>query len=214
MKTFSEFILIVEKQQYDAEFMSGASVRGPQEGGRIGAKRQIPTAQRRRMRAVGGGRLEPVKYKERKDIGQPKQTSTRVQQPTQERGSSEVASRAAAAAKEERRKAALARIAAKQGGGKVASTQTSQREKDLSRQASQLLSKAKPKQEVHPDYEPQKASGMTRQERMQVHRKGETKLRGIMKNQEIEKYKEATGQNPTGSAMTKILARVHQRMAG
>lgn len=213
MKTFSEFVLITEKKHYDAEFMAGASVRGPQEGGRIGKKRKKRKEERRRMKAIGGGQVAPVEYKERKDIGQQKKTETRVQQPTQERGSAEVRERAAAAAKEERRKAALARKAAREGGGQAASTQTPQRERDLSRQASQLLTKAKPKQEVHPDYKPQKASGMTRQERMGVHRKGETALRAIMKDQEIKKYKEATGQNPTGSAMTKILAHVHKRMA-
>ena len=37
---------------------------------------------------------------------------------------------------------------------------------------------------------------MTRAERMSVVRKGETKLRNIMKGQETEKYKKATGQDP------------------
>lgn len=213
MKTFSEFILIAEKSNYDAEFMSGASVRGPQEGGRVGKKRKKRKEERRRQKALGGGQFAPVEYKERKDIGKQRNTETRVQQPTQERGSADVRERAAAAAKEERRKAALARRAAKQGGAESTSSQTSQNARDLSSQASKLLTKAKPKPQVHPEYKPQKASGLSQKERMSVTRKGETALRAIMKDQEIKKYKEATGQNPTGSAMTKVLSRVHQRMS-
>ena len=37
---------------------------------------------------------------------------------------------------------------------------------------------------------------MTRQERMKVTRKGETELREIMKQQETDRYKKETGQNP------------------
>ena len=54
---------------------------------------------------------------------------------------------------------------------------------------------------------------MTRQERMKVTRKGETMLRGIMKDQETDKYRKATGQNPDAKGRTKIMARVHKRMS-
>ena len=38
-------------------------------------------------------------------------------------------------------------------------------------------------------------------------------LRGIMKQQETEKYEKATGEKPKGKAKTKILAHVEKRMA-
>ena len=111
MKTFQEFV----SEAYDASVMSSSQIRRTGEGGRIGATRKKSTPERRRMRAVGGGKMEPVEYKPRKDIGTQKKRSEREQQPTQERGSADVRARAAAAAKEERKKAALARIAARQG---------------------------------------------------------------------------------------------------
>ena len=51
---------------------------------------------------------------------------------------------------------------------------------------------------------------MTRQERMKVTRKGETELRGIMKQQETDRYKKETGQNPDAKGRTKIMGRVHK----
>ncbi len=48
---------------------------------------------------------------------------------------------------------------------------------------------------------------------MKQQRKGETMLRGIMKDQETSKYKKATGQNPDSLGKKKILARVHKRMS-
>ena len=46
---------------------------------------------------------------------------------------------------------------------------------------------------------------------MKVTRKGETMLRGIMKDQETKKYKDATGKNPDAKGRTKIMGRVHKR---
>ena len=69
-----------------------------------------------------------------------------------------------------------------------------------------------PKYKPDPRYKPAKASGMTRAERMKVTRKGETKLRNIMKDQGIADYKKETGQNPDKKAKTKIMGRVHQQM--
>ena len=41
------------------------------EGGRIAPKRKQTDAEKRRMKAVGGGKMAPAKtYKDRKDIGQ------------------------------------------------------------------------------------------------------------------------------------------------
>ena len=199
----------VKEATYDAEVMGRSQIRKTGEGGRIGAERKKTTPERRRMKAVGGGKQEPVDYKPRKDIGQQRQASTRVQQPTQERGSA--AERQAAAAKEERRKAAQARIAARKAG--QAPTAEKPKAKDVEKQATKLLSTKKEKKPVSPDYKPAKASGMTRAERMKVTRAGETKLRGIMKDQETAKYKKETGQNPDAKGRTKILSRVHKRMS-
>jgi hypothetical protein len=199
----------VKEATYDAEVMGRSQIRKTGEGGRIGAERKKTTPERRRMKAVGGGKQEPVDYKPRKDIGQQRQASTRVQQPTQERGSA--AERQAAAAKEERRKAAQARIAAKKAG--QAPTAEKPKAKEVEKQATKLLSTKKEKKPVSPDYKPAKASGMTRAERMKVTRAGETKLRGIMKDQETAKYKKETGQNPDAKGRTKILSRVHKRMS-
>jgi len=48
---------------------------------------------------------------------------------------------------------------------------------------------------------------------MKITRKGETKLRNIMKDTAIADYKKETGQNPDKKAKTKIMGRVHQRMS-
>lgn len=207
MKTFQEFIT----EAYDKDVMSGSQIRRTGEGGRVGAKRVKSAPERRRMKAVGGGKMEPVEYKPRKDIGTQRKTETRVQQPTQERGAADVKAKAAAAAKEERKKAALARIAAKKKGETAAAEKP--KAKEVSQQASKLLSKKKEQKPAAPGYKAPKASGLTTKERMSVTRKGETMLRGIMTKQETDKYKKATGQAPTGKAKTKVLAMVHKRMS-
>ena len=48
---------------------------------------------------------------------------------------------------------------------------------------------------------------------MKVVRKGEIKLRNIMKDQGIASYKKETGQDPDKKAKQKIMGRVHQRMS-
>ncbi len=179
MKTFQEFALLAEAA-YDASFMSGAQIRKTGEGGRVGAERKKSAPERRRVKAVGGGKTEPAKeYKPRKDIGTQRQASKRVQQPEQERGSADVKAKAAEAAKEERKKAALARIAAKKGGGE-ASAASKPKAKEVSKTASKLLSTKKAEKSVSPDYKPAKASGLSRQERLKVTRQGEAKLRDLV----------------------------------
>ena len=155
----------------------GASVTRTGEGGRIGAERKKSTPERRRMKAVGGGKTEPVQYKPRKDIGQQRSSETRTQQPTQERGSAR--ERQLAAAKEERRKAAQARAAAKKGGGSApAASKPTGREAEKA--ASKLLSKKKKTKPVSPSYKPAKASGLSRKERLEVTRKGEKLLKDLV----------------------------------
>jgi len=194
-RSFLEFMSLCEAV-YDKDVMGRSQIRKTGEGGRIQPKRKQTEPEKRRMKAVGGGKMAPAKtYKDRKDIGQPnvkRSPAGRQQQPTKERGTAGLSPR------EQQRKAAMERRAAKKG----VKTKT----------ADELLAK-KAKAKVDPNYKPQKASGMTRAERMKVVRKGETKLRNIMKDQGIADYKKETGKDPDKKAKTKIMGRVHQRMS-
>ena len=157
MKTFSQFIA----EAYDKDVMGSSQIRRTGEGGRIGAERKKTAPERRRMKAVGGGKMEPAKeYKPRKDIGTQRAASTRVQQPERERGS------AALSAKEAQRKAYLERKRREAG--------------EKTKSASELLSKKK-KATVSPDYKPQKASGYSRDERRKIKRAGQRLVRDIQK---------------------------------
>ena len=123
MRTFKEFTLICEAL-YDTDRPSDVQLKV----GKIGAERKKSAPERRRMKAVGGGKMVPAKdYKARKDIGKQRQASTRVQQPTKERGSARLDPRAA------QRKARAERLAAR---GKQPT-----KSKDLEKQASQMLTK-------------------------------------------------------------------------
>ena len=192
--SFKQFKEICEV--YDPDVQGRSQITTSGEGGRIQRKRKKTEPEIRRTKAVGGGKTEPVgSYKDRKDIGQTNKKrakSGREQQPTQERGSAKLTP------KQAQRKAYLERKAKERG--------------EKSKTADQLLAK-KAKEKVDPDYKPQKARGITRQERMKIHRKGETKLRNIFKDQETAKYKKETGADPDKKGKTKILSRVHQRMS-
>lgn len=146
MKTFQEFMHICEAA-YDKEVMSGSQIRTMGAGGRISPERKKSKPEVKRMKSVtdpktGKVTRVPVDYKPRTDIGAQRETSTRVQQPQQERGSAEVRAKAAAAAREERRKAALARAAARKSG--AAPSETKPAKKDVEKEASKLLSTKKP----------------------------------------------------------------------
>ena len=138
MKTFSKFC----SEAYDAAFMSGAQVIRTGEGGRIGAERKKSAPERTRTKRGPRGTTLPAKpYKPRSDIGTPKPASTRVQEPTKERGSKDVLARAAAAAREERMKASKARLAAKSSGQDVPKAKP--RTKELEKTATKILSTKK-----------------------------------------------------------------------
>ena len=202
MKTFAQFVT----EAYDKDVMGSSQIKKSGEGGRIGADRRKSEPEKRRMKAAGGGKMVPAKsYKDRKDIGTQRQTSTREQQPEKERGSAEVKQSYADKVKAERKKAAQARIAAKKGGKPAP-------EKKATPSASQLLSKKK-KAAVNPNYKPQKASGKTRAERDKIRGEGERYLKSVFKDQETAKYKKETGQNPDAKGRTKILGRVNKRMS-
>ena len=194
-RSFLEFMSLCEAV-YDKDVMGRSQIKKEKEGGRVGVDRRKTQPEKRRMKAVGGGKMAPAKtYKDRKDIGQPnvkRSPAGRQQQPTKERGTAGLSPR------EQQRKAAMERRAAKSGA--------------KPKTADELLAK-KAKAKVDPNYKPQKASGMTRAERMKVVRKGETKLRNIMKGQETDKYKKETGQNPDKKGKMKIMGRVHDRMS-
>ena len=202
MKTFAQFVT----EAYDKDVMGSSQIRKTGQRGEIGRDRRKSEPEKRRMKSVGGGKMVPAKpYKSRKDIGQQRQASTRVQQPEKERGSAEVKQSYADKVKAERKKAAQARIAAKKGGKPAP-------EKKATPSASQLLSKKK-KAAVNPNYKPQKASGKTRAERDKIRGEGERYLKSVFKDQETAKYKKETGQNPDAKGRTKILGRVNKRMS-
>tara|TARA_B100000214_G_scaffold319075_1_gene253602 strand:- start:7 stop:558 length:552 start_codon:yes stop_codon:yes gene_type:complete len=153
MKSFQQFIT----EAYDKE-LEGQASRKPGEGGRIRTSRKKRDIDKTRVKAVGGGKTAPAAdYKPRKDIGTNKPRSRHQQQPEKERGS------AALSAREAQRKAARERRAAKSG----AKTKT----------ADELLSTKK--KTVDPNYKPQKASGLTHRERLNLVKKGEKKLRDL-----------------------------------
>ena len=163
MKTFREFIAekdtLYNKSTYNPEVKGSYQIRTQGQGGRVGPDRKKTEPEKKRVKAVGGGKTAPAQdYKPRKDIGTQRPKSTREQQPTRERGS------AALSPREAQRKAAMERRAAKSG----AKTKT----------AAELLAK-KAKKTVDPKYKPQKASGMTQSEREALTKKGEKKLRDI-----------------------------------
>ena len=148
MKTFREFITEV----YDPDVVGKSQIRKQGEGGRVGRMRKQTEPEKKRMKAVGGGKMVPAKtYKARKDIGTQRKTSDRQQQPTQARGS------AALSPREQQAKARRERMAARSGATKV-------KPKDLKKSADKLLA-TKKKKTADPNYKPQKASGMTRDER-------------------------------------------------
>ena len=157
MKSFQQFI--IETELRDKEGLGGGTGMTHRGGEKIGSERKKTSPEKKRVKAVGGGKTEPAKdYKTRKDAGVQRARSTREQQPEKARGS------AALSPREAQRKAALERRAAKKG----AKTPT----------ATELLTKKK-KQVVDPNYKPVKASGLTTKERKSLYKKGERALRDI-----------------------------------
>ena len=163
MKTFQQFII----EAYDHDIESRSQITKSGEGGRIGRKRKQTDAEKKRVRAVGGGKTVPAKtYKDKADIGKTNRKRSpagRQQQPTQQRGS------AALSPREAQKKAAMERRAAKSG----AKTKT----------ADELLAK-KAKKTVSPKYKPVKATGYTTPERQKITRAGERLVKDIKKGKE------------------------------
>ena len=182
MKTFREFITEV----YDPDVVGKSQIRKQGEGGRVGRMRKQSEPEKRRMKAVGGGKMVPAKtYKDRKDIGTQRKTSDRQQQPTQARGS------AALSPREQQAKARRERMAARSGATKVKS-------KDLKKQADKLLA-TKKKKTADPNYKPQKASGMTRDERHRLR----NAARRLMSDMRKGKEKPASAYAPQNKNIAK-----------
>ena len=163
--SFTKFMELCEV--YDKDVMGRSQVRQTGEGGRLYPSRKKTSAEKRRVKAVGGGKTEPAKdYKPRKDIGVQGAgrgtSSKREQQPEKERGS------AALSPREAQRKAARERRAAKSG----AKTKT----------ADELLSKKK--KTVSPKYKPVKATGYTTAERQKITRAGQRLVKDIKQGKE------------------------------
>ena len=163
MISYQQFITEV----YDKDLSSATRQGG--EGGRIRASRKKTAPEKRRVKAVGGGKTAPAKdYKDRKDIGTQRKRSEREQQPTRERGSAKLSPR------EQQKKARAERLAAKSGG---------KSKKELTKAADKLLSKKSAKK-VDPNYKPAKASGYTRIERQKIRRAGQRLVKDIQKGKE------------------------------
>ena len=167
MKTFNQFITEANyghqgHQSLDDYKMSKRSDT-PLKVGRLGKKRKKSDAEKKRVKAIGGGKTAPAKtYKDRKDIGTNKPRSKVEQQPQKERGS------AALSAKDAQKKAYLERKRREKG------------EKTPTR--TQLLTKKT--KTVDPKYKPQKATGYTAPERQKITRAGERLVRDIQKKKE------------------------------
>ena len=173
MKSFQQFMTEV----YDKDVMGSSQIRKTGQRGEVGRDRRKSEPEKRRMKAAGGGKMVPAKsYKDRKDIGSQRQASTRVQQPTKERGS------AALSAKEAQRKAYLERKAREKGGSSAGTS------KDKEKAASKLLTKKAPAKKV--ERTPHKASGLTRTERQKLQRTGDRILKDIRagKNKPASSY--------------------------
>ena len=212
MKTLREFL---SEAQYDPD-LKGAQIRRTGEGGRKQPKRDTESrrkpGQSPRMKAVGGGKMEPVgSYKDRKDIGSTKARSEREQQPEKERGSARQAQ--LDAAKEERKKAARARIAARKAGGEVKSSSTTS--KDAEKKATQLLKtkKAEPKKtepaKPRRSWKTAEGGGMTRKERDAARNKETGQSRKDVKSQLRADFEKKHGRKPNKKEAIQLTAKAH-----
>ena len=182
MKSFQQFITEADelKDKEGTGHGTGTTHRG---GDKIGRDRKKTAPEKKRSKAIGGGKTAPAKdYKKRSDVGKqrPKGRSTeRQQQPTRERGSARLSLR------DQQKKARAERNKANAGG---------KGRGNLEKAADKLLSK-KPEGHVEagrkrklvkkdPNYKPPKASGYTAHERRKISRAGERLVKDIRKGKE------------------------------
>ena len=171
MKSFQQFIAEADelKDKEGTGHGTGTTHRG---GDKIGRDRKKTAPEKKRTKAIGGGKTAPAKdYKQRKDAGsqRPKgRASERQQQPEKERGSARLSMR------DQQKKARAERMKANAGG---------KGRGDLQKAADKLLSKKK-KSTVDPKYKPQKASGYTAHERRKIRRAGQRLVKDIQQGKE------------------------------
>ena len=170
MKSFQEFI--TEAELRDKEGIGHGTGMTHRGGDKIGRDRKKTAPEKKRVKAIGGGKTAPAKdYKKRSDVGKqrPKgRASERQQQPTRERGSARLSMR------DQQKKARAERNKANAGG---------KGRGELKKAADKLLAKKSAKK-VDPKYKPQKASGYTAHERRKITRAGRRLVRDIQKGKE------------------------------
>ncbi len=179
MKSFTQFITEA-KDRYDREGTAigggGSSHRG---GDKIGYDRKLTTPEKKRVKAIGGGKTAPAKtYKDKSDIGKTNKKRSpagRQQQPTQKRGS------ASLTPKEQQKKAYLERK--KRESATKDEVSGKDKNIDLKKSADKLLTK-KAEKKVSSKYKPAKASGYTRGERKKLKRTGDRLLKDIAQKKE------------------------------
>ena len=179
MKTFNQYITEATtrgEQGHQAldDYKMSKRTDTPLEVGRVGAKRKKTDAEKKRVKAVGGGKTAPAKsYKNRKDIGTNKPRSKVEQQPTQQRGT------AGLKGKEAQKKAYLER---KKRSAVKDEASGKDKKIDLKKSADKLLSKKK--KTADPKYKSQKASGYTAPERQKIIRAGRRLVKDIRQGKE------------------------------
>ena len=174
MKSFQQFVT----EAYDPDIQGRSQITKSGEGGRIVRKRKISDAEKRRTKAIGGGKTAPAKtYKDKSDIGitnRKRSPAGRQQQPTQTKG-------VKLSAKEQQRKAYLERK--KRESSTKDEVSGKDKNIDLKKSADKLLTK-KAEKKVDPKYKPAKASGYTRGERKKLKRTGDRLLKDIAQKKE------------------------------
>ena len=174
MKSFQQFVTEA-REIHDREGLGSGTGMSHRGGDKLGQDRKKTSAEKKRVKAVGGGKTAPAKsYKPRKDIGTQRPKSRKEQQPTRESGSAYLS------AKESQRKAYLER---KRKSAPKDEVSGKDKKIDLKREADKLLTK-KTTKAVSPKYKPQKASGYTANERRKIKRAGNRLLRDIEQKKE------------------------------
>ena len=169
MKTFKEFVSLCEESDDKSKALGfQATIRRQNPGGRISPDRRLTDPERHRANP----------YKPRKDIGT--QRKSRIQKPTQERGSADVKAKSDAAVKAERKAAAEKRAAAKSSGQDTPKVKP--KSKDLAQQASKLLSTKSPEVDLRPKDQPKRAvqRKYTRADEKKLTRDGLRKVRSLL----------------------------------
>ena len=209
------FLQFMEAKALDPSLAGAASIRRTGDDGRKYPTRKKSEGERKRMVAVGGGKMAPAtSYKTRKDVGGTKARSEREQQPEKARDDKQVKQSYADKVRAERKKAAQARIAAKKSGGEVKKTTTTSASAE--KKATELLktkkaaptktTPAKPRR----SWEHEGGGGMTRQERDKARNKEKGSALKNKKAELIKGFTDTHGRAPKGTERTKLIGLAHK----